>query len=148
MAFIQKTFSAVLTGLIIAAAQPVFAGGEAAGTGGFFMEPLKSSPAYQQYQRRPKSELSKLLFLMDRFKGSPAEVVYDGSHYDSSFALKNAKAYIAKNYKKNQRAELWVREHAYRSDPGRQLILFKYPDGNTRPLRDVLLEELAGLEKA
>lgn len=114
----------------------------------FLLEPLQTSAAFKQYQKRPKSELSKLIFLMDRFKGSPAEVIYDGSHYDSELALKTAKAYIAKHYKKKQPAENWIREHAYRSYPGRKVIFFKTPDGTPRPLRDVLLEELAELPKS
>ena len=111
------------------------------------LEPLKTSAAYQQYQRRPKTELSKLIFLMDRFKGCPAEVIYNGSHYDSDFALKNAKAYMAVHYKKKQAAEEWIRENAYRSDPGREVILYKEPNRAPKPLRDVLLEQLEALKK-
>ena len=111
------------------------------------LEPLKTSAAYQQYQRRPKTELSKLIFLMDRFKGYPAEVIYNGSYYDSDFALKNAKAYMAAHYKKKQAAEEWIRENAYRSDPGREVILYKEPNRAPKPLRDVLLEQLEALKK-
>ncbi len=111
------------------------------------LEPLKTSAAFNQYQKRPKSELSKLIFLMDRFRGCPAEVIYNGSHYDSEFALKTAKAYMAKHYKKKQPAETWIRENAYRSEPGRQVILYKEPQGAPRPLRDVLLGELEELKK-
>ena len=111
------------------------------------LEPLKTSAAFSQYQKRPKTELSQLIFLMDRFKGCPAEVIYNGSHYDSEFALKTAKSYMAKHYKKKQSADVWIRENAYRSDPGRQVILYKEPNGDPRPLRDVLLEELEKLKK-
>jgi len=114
---------------------------------GSALEPLKTSAAFSQYQKRPKTELSRLIFLMDRFKGCPAEVIYNGSHYDSEFALKTAKSYMAKHYKKKQAADVWIRENAYRSDPGRQVILYKEPNGEPRPLRDVLLEELEELKK-
>jgi len=111
------------------------------------LEPLKMSAAFRQYQKRPKTELSKLIFLMDRFKGCPAEVIYNGSHYDSEFALKQAKSYMAKHYKNKQPAETWIRENAYRSNPGRQVILYQEPKGQPKPLRDVLLEELEELKK-
>lgn len=135
--------------IILAASARGGSAQESASVGGAssLLGPLKASAAYSQYQKRPKTELSKLIFLMDRFRGCPAEVIYDGSHYDSEFALKNAKAYIAKHYKNKQPAEIWVRENAYRSDPGRQVILYKEPNANPKPLRDVLLAELEALKK-
>lgn len=112
------------------------------------LEPRGTSAAFNQYLRRPKTELSKLIFLMDRFKSSSAEVIYDGAHYDSEFALKAAKSYMAKHYHKNQEADAWIRENAYRSNPGRKVILYQERNGDAKPLRDVLLKELELLESA
>jgi len=136
-----------LLGLMFAATLNGSAKEPAAGMAVSALGPLKTSAAFSQYQKRPKTELSKLIFLMDRFKGCPAEVIYDGQHYDSDFALKAAKSYKASHNKKKQAAEEWIRENAYRSDPGRQVILYKEPKREPRPLRDILLGELEALKK-
>lgn len=104
------------------------------------MPPFQETAAYQQYQKRPKSELSKLLYLMDRFKSSPLIVIYDRVEYESSVALKHAKSYVSKHYHREDAAS-WIRENAYRSSGG-GVIYVKYPDGKKRVLRDVLIEEL------
>src|SRR5437868_6872523 len=46
--------------------------------------PLKDSVAFQQYQRRPKSDLSKLLFLIDRFSQTDIEIIYEGFHLQAA----------------------------------------------------------------
>ena len=105
------------------------------------LQPPQESNAFKQFQQRPKSELSKLLYLMDRFRNSEFKVVYNGTEYDSKFALKETKKYIAKNYK-NTAAESWIKIHAYRAQGGGDLIYLKDPEGKVYLLRDVLLEEL------
>lgn len=109
-----------------------------------YLQPPQESPAFKQFQQRPKSELSKLLYLMDRFRNSEFKVVYNGTEYDSKFALKETKKYIAKNYK-NTPAENWIKTHAYRAQGGGDLIYLKDPTGKAYLLRDVLLEELLRL---
>ncbi len=104
------------------------------------LPPYQETNAYKQYQRRPKSELSKLVYLMDRFKGSAYTVIFNQVEYDSEVALKHAKSYIAKNYDKENASE-WIKEHSYRSPSG-QIIYLKDPDGKTQPLRDALISEL------
>ena len=104
---------------------------------------FQDTPAYKQYQNRPKSEFSKILYLMDRFRKTPLMVIYDRVEYDSEVALKHAKAYVTKHYHKEDATE-WIRENAYRSTQG-AVIYVKYPDGDKRPLRDLLLEELQNL---
>ena len=102
--------------------------------------PAPQSPAYQQYLKRPKNEMSKLLYLMDRFKQAPLTVIYDRVEYESDIALKHAKSYVAKHYQRQNAAE-WIQENAYRSLHG-SVIYVKFPDGEKRVLRDVLIEEL------
>ena len=104
------------------------------------LPPFQETPAYQQYQKRPKSELSKILYLMDRFKSAPLIVIYDRVEYESNVALKHAKSYVSKHYHREDAAS-WIRENAYRSSSG-GVIYVKYPDGEKRALRDVLIEEL------
>ncbi len=107
--------------------------------------PYQESPAYQQYQKRPRNDFSKILYLMDRFKGAPLKVIYDQTEYESSVALKYARDYVAKHYHK-ENAVNWVRENAYRSAGG-GVIYVKYPDGKKRELREALVEELKKIEK-
>lgn len=104
------------------------------------IQPFQESAAYKQYQRRPKNELSKLIYLMDRYKGSSYTVLFDGAEYDSFKALKFAKSYIAKHYQKEDAAS-WLKEHAYRSPSGK-VIYLKTPEGKTEILRDSLIQEL------
>ncbi len=108
-------------------------------------EPQPSQAAYQQYEKRPKNELSKLIYLMDLFKGTDYKVVYDHREYDAKTALQEARNYIAKHYDaRNQDALGWVQIHAYRPSGG-DIIYLKFPDGHTEVLRDVLAAELGKL---
>ncbi len=107
------------------------------------LSPYQESQAYKTYQRRPKTELSKLVYVMDRYKSSDYKVIFDKVEYDSLTALKYAKNYVAKHYKK-QNAEDWIKDHAYRSPSG-QVIYLKEPSGKTKNLRDALIEELQPL---
>ena len=104
------------------------------------LEPHQESYAYKQYSMRPKSELSKLSYLLDRYKGSAYKVIFDGSEYDSAKALRYAKGYLARHYRRENAVE-WLRVHAYRSPAG-QVIYLKSPEGETTILRDALIKEL------
>ncbi len=107
--------------------------------------PYQQSPAYQQYQKRPKSELSKILYLMDRFRERrDFKVVLSQVEYDSEQSLKYAKDYIARHYHQ-EKAKEWVMENAYRGSDG-NIFYLKYPDGQQKILRDALVEELKRIE--
>lgn len=101
---------------------------------------LTITSAYQQYSLRPKSELSKLIFLIDLYRNSDVQVVYDGVENTSEVALGYARKYISDNYRK-ENAEAWIKEHAYRAKSG-QIIYVKLVSGQVVPLRDLLLEQL------
>lgn len=107
------------------------------------LPPFQETLAFKQYQKRPQSELSKILYLMDRFKKAPVIVIYDRVEYESDVALKYAKSYVAKHYRRED-AAAWIRENAYRSLHG-GVIYVKLPDGNKRLLRDLLIEELGNI---
>ena len=105
------------------------------------LPPIQESNAYKQYLKRPKVELSRLIYLMDRFKSTDFKVVYDGYVYDSDYALKVSKQYISDHYK-NEKAENWVQLNSYRSTASHKIIYLKYSDRKLRPLRDALVDEL------
>ena len=108
--------------------------------------PLPDSKAYKLYQKRPKSEFSKLLFLMDRFRHSDAKLIYDGRQFEPREALKTVKQYIVKHYDRKSDAKKWVEKHAYRSEGSGQIIYMKFDDQPKQILRDVLIGELEKLE--
>ncbi|MBU3759640.1 MAG: hypothetical protein FGM27_06890 [Candidatus Omnitrophica bacterium] len=107
---------------------------------------IEDSQAFQRYSVRKKSELSRLLYLMDRFRGSGYKVIYDGLEYDSETAAQESRKFIAKNYKQEPAVD-WIRENAYRSSPGGNVIQVKTPDGTILDLRDVLIDELESLRR-
>jgi len=107
---------------------------------------VEQSAAYQQYVKRPKSELSKLIYLMDRFRDSKVQAIYDGNPYDATEAANLTHKYLARNYKKDQSAEHWVKIHSYSSLPAGNIIYIQFSNGQKRPARDVLLEELKTLK--
>jgi len=109
-------------------------------------QPLAESVAYKQYQRRPKSDLSKLLFLIDRFGQSKVEIVYDGFHFPAAQAAGVARWFLSRNYKK-QTPEQWIFQWCNTTVPRGKIILVKLPDGSTELGREVLLGELSALEQ-
>lgn len=105
------------------------------------LSPFQESLAYQQYSRRPKTELSKLVYLMDRLKKGHFIILYNGRPYEAVKIATLVKGYIALNYRK-EKAEDWIQNHAYKSRSKGQVIFLQSPDGEKRVLKDVLLEEL------
>ena len=106
----------------------------------------EDSLALKHYLHGPRSELAKLLYLMDRFRTTEFAVVYNGNTYDAPTAVKFARQYLAKNYGQ-EKAENWIQAHAYRVNGSGPVILVKFTNGKPRPLRDVLLGELESLKR-
>lgn len=121
----------------------LFAGGAAAAEQGVAIE---DSKAYQQFLMRSPSELSKLIFLVDRFKDTQMQIVYDDTPYDAPEAARHVMKFLSENYK-GEKAAFWLNKYATRSDPGRKPILARYPDGKVKKVKEVLLKELNDLEK-
>ena len=105
---------------------------------------IEDSKAYQQFKTRPVSELSKLIFLIDRFGSSPIEVVFNGHYYKAMFGAQVAKFFLAQNYRKETVKE-WIMKWCNVSPEG-NLIWVKFPDNRFKLARDVLQQEVVGLE--
>lgn len=106
------------------------------------LTPASESEAYERFKRRKsKTELSKLLYLMDRFKVADFKVRYAGSWYDATWAMKQARSYLKRYYDGEDSSE-FVHKHAYRPRFGDGIVYLKLADGEVRLLRDALLEEL------
>jgi hypothetical protein len=105
---------------------------------------IEQTPAYQNYLRRPRCEFSKLLYLVDRIKSAEEyKVIYNDREYEPVKFIPIVRLYVTKSYK-NEKAELWIEEHAHRSHKGR-LIYVKDAAGKLVVLKDLLLEELKAL---
>lgn len=106
---------------------------------------LEESRAYQQYQLRPKTELSKLIFLIDRFGPTELQVIYDDIYYPAPLASKIVRAYVAVNYH-NETADYWMKNYATISIFSGKPVWLKLPDESFIRARDLFLEELAELD--
>ncbi len=120
-------------------------GGKARGFGKTELPPMKDSAAYQQFCTKPVTELSKLVYLIDRFGASDIQVVYDNYHYNAKFCAVVARWLLSMRYHQ-ETAEQFIIRWCNTSFPGGNLIWVKYPDGDYRLARDILKEELRLLE--
>lgn len=87
------------------------------------------------------SELGRILSLLDLLNNTNAQILYKGNTYEPKKLRGIIKVYIANHYK-NEKAEDWIYARAYKSRRSGSIYYLKYPDGTTRLLGDVLLEEL------
>ncbi len=102
------------------------------------------TPAYDQYKKRPTTELSKLIYLGDLLKSSSLEIVHSGQTYIPRVIAPMITLYVRMNYKK-EKAEDWIAKHAYRNGPSYGMIYVRDSEGKLTLLRDFLLEELKAL---
>ena len=110
------------------------------------LTPIPESPAYQQYRNRPVSELSKIIYLIDRFMDSDIEILYDGHYFDAKFSGRVARWFLATHYRK-ENAEQWIMRWCNTTVPEGNLIWVKLPDGSFLLAREVLLTELKKLNE-
>lgn len=107
--------------------------------------PIKESNAYKQYSMRPKSELSKLLYLIDRFGTIDADILYDGIHYRTGWVAGFARVFITRSYH-NETAKDWIMKWCNRSVLKGELIWAEFPNKKVQLGREVLLNELKALD--
>ena len=86
-------------------------------------------------------EFTKLTALIDKYKTADLLVVAEGLQSEPMTFLALAKDYLFRHYESGDDAVGWVKENCCRTREGNTLY-FKYPDGSTRLMRDVFLEEL------
>ena len=103
---------------------------------------MEDSKAYKQYViRKSDTELSKLIYLMDRFRDAEFEIKYSRSWYGADEAMMEARKFLQKNYKKES-AEKFIKMHTYRPYGKSDILYIKFPNSEIHILRDVLLKEL------
>ncbi|PIW63311.1 MAG: hypothetical protein COW12_10895 [Candidatus Omnitrophica bacterium CG12_big_fil_rev_8_21_14_0_65_45_16] len=131
---------------LLMASQPLFALTEAELTE-VQLAPMETSAAYQQFMRRPTTELSKLIYLIDRFRPAKLEILYGTQYYDTSFAAPFVRAFLATHYK-NETAQYWVLHWCSTAIPFGNTIWVRFPNGENYEARKILLDELAALEES
>lgn len=105
---------------------------------------IQESKAYRKFENRPPTDLSKILYLIERFEATDMEVNYSGHYYKAHAAALIARFFLATHYKK-ETVSAWVILWCHRSIDG-QLIYVRYPNGKFSLSRDILIREWKNLE--
>ncbi len=111
------------------------------------LPPVHESLAFKQLRQRPKSELSKMLYLIERFKNMNAEVQYNSGRYKIKDISILIQGFILVNFDRKGTAKDWVIQNASYSRTKRNPIWVYLPDGSHCLAKDLLLQELETLEK-
>ena len=125
----------------------VFLGTVPAILGAEGLEPVEQSQAYQEFLKKPGNDLAKMVCLLNYFRTAPIMVRFEGIDYTAQAAYPFGLVYLMTNYH-NEKPEDWAKKHCYRSLFGNNIIFFKFQDGSSRPVRDVILEKYHELEEA
>ena len=108
---------------------------------------LRESKAYKTFAVRPLSDLSKILYLIDRFAEADIQILYENQSYTAPFATTVSRWFLARNYRK-QTPEVWVKQWCSHSIFSNKLIYIKLNTGEFLLAKDVLLGEIEALEEA
>lgn len=111
------------------------------------LEPLAQSTAYQEFLKKPGTDLAKMICVLNYFRTAPVVVQYDGIDYTAEAAYPVGLVYLMTNYR-NEQPEEWAKKHCYRTLFGNNIIFFRFQDGSSRPARDVIIEKYHELEEA
>jgi hypothetical protein len=132
--------------IILILSSPAPALSQDAAGGEFSLLSKTESRAFQHFQSRPVSELSKLLYLVDRLGEKEVEIIYEKKSYPSHFVRPVARWYVSQHYNKKDSAKDWLSKWCYRSIGSGEPVWVKNQNGSLRAARDILLEELGHLD--
>lgn len=111
------------------------------------LPPFEQSEAYQQYLKKPQTNLAKLLCGLNYFRTAPVMIRYDDVDYTPQFTYPLGLAYLLSHYH-NEEPVRWIKKNCYRSPTADKIMYFKFPDGSYRPVREVFINTLRLLEEA
>ncbi len=114
----------------------------------FGLPSLDQSIAYQGLLQRPITEVSKINYLIERFKDSNAEIDYGGHYYNPKDISRFVQMFIVLHYDEHETARDWILKYANRSIPKGEPIWIRLSNGRFCQSKDVLMGELDDLEKA
>lgn len=107
---------------------------------------LEGTHAYAQYRSRPENELSKMIYLIDRFSETDAEILYSGKTFKTGAVARIARWFVKTRYTQSDRAESWINKWCHRTIPEGEMIWVRYQGGRYFSARDILLADLETLE--
>ncbi len=110
------------------------------------LPPIEQSAAYQDFLKKPVTNVSKGMCILNYFRDLPVSVQYEGVDYPVLVAYPLGVAYFLANYR-NEDPRHWVKKNCYRSLQKNEIIYLKLQDGRFRPVRDIFLEKLDELDK-
>jgi len=111
------------------------------------LPPQTESIAYEQFAERPFNDLSVLIYLIDRFKESRLEIIYDGHYFPAPMASLVAKWFLGVQYRGETPRE-WILKWCTRTVPKGTVIWVRDEKGNFKHSHDILYEELKQLHEA
>lgn len=109
-------------------------------------ESFRGTEGYAQFSQKPQDDFAKIIFLMNYYRKAPFMIVFNGSDFTPEFAFPFAQVYLFAHYR-HEKAAPWIKKHCYRSPIGQKIVYLRFPGGKYRVARDVILEDLARLEK-
>lgn len=112
----------------------------------FNLPEMHQSPAYQDLMRHPITELSKINYLIERFKDANAEIDYNGHYYYPKDISRFVQMFIAIHFDPHETAKDWIIKYANRSIPKGDPIWIRLSNGKFYQSKDVLMGELDDLE--
>lgn len=139
----MKKIAAGMLAFIILTSSPVWAG---VSDEDFGIPDIRGSVAYKNYLMRPTTELSKLLFLLERLSEAKFQVLYAKAYYDVDFVAPLARWFLKYRYT-NQTAEKWIALYCSTTVLSRERIWVRLENKKFVLSRDVLMDELRRLEK-
>jgi hypothetical protein len=120
----------------------------------FYFNPRDETLASPAYQKLVKisgnpgaAERLKIDFLIEKVKKSPYSFIRNGVTYNGPRASAHLLWKYRRKITKVATAENFINEIATRSSISGELYLLRLKDGQTYPIRDVLLNELRRLEE-
>jgi hypothetical protein len=107
---------------------------------------MQESMAFKRFKQSP-SELSKLFYLVERFKHLNAEIEYGSRRYKIKEISALVQGYIFAKFDRKQTARDWVVANVSYTRTKRTPIFVRLKDGTCHRAVDVLLKELEALDK-
>lgn len=112
------------------------------------LTPIDNTEAYQQFLQSPRSELSRIQYLLRRIKDAK-DIKYDrnGTYHSSEEAHQAGLWLVGNRYNNSQDAVTFLRSHVWHSKPSMTAHLAVFPDGSKHVAYYIFLNELALLDE-
>ena len=110
--------------------------------------PIDSTRAYNQFKMGPRSEMSKLHYLLDRLGELEGfRFRFGNDYYDKEMARFGMDWLISHRYKRKQNAREFLRTQNAWLEVGGDRLLIRFPDGKLYHAIAIILNELDLLEE-